>query len=227
MQPARGASPSAPPGRTSRGRVLPALVALAMLAGVTVLLIGMSGKPKLPGGVSSGHRSGFDGSALNPQLPAPGLGGLRDYQGRRVSLASYRGKAVFVTFLYTHCTEACPVIAAGLHVALTEMGPLARRVQLIAVSVDPRGDTPQTVAAFLKEHELTGQMQYLIGSGRELAPVWSAWHVGSARDVGNPEVVNHTALVYGVSAAGKLTTIYAYGFSPRQIVHDVRGLLAG
>ena len=75
----------------------------------------------------------------------------------------------------------------------------------MAVSVDPRGDTPANVARFLKEHQLTGQMQYLIGSAAELAPVWQKWGVGSARDAGNPEFINHSALVYGVSASGKLT----------------------
>jgi protein SCO1/2 len=206
--------------------MLPALVALVILGGLTVLLIGGSSKPQLPGGASSAQAAGFDGGVLSPRVPAPSLGGLHNYLGQSVSLSSYRGKAVFVTFLYTHCPDACPLIAASLHAALGEMGRLSKRVQLIAVSVDPRGDTPRTVAAFLKEHGLVGQMLYLIGAGKQLAPVWSAWKVGAAQDVNNPELINHTALVYGVSASGRLTTIYPAGFSPSQVVHDVSGLLA-
>jgi protein SCO1/2 len=222
----QGEPDQTPAARRSGGRralLLPGLVGLVILGGVTALLAGGSSKLQAPGGASAS----FEGGVLNPIEPAPSLSTLRDYQGQPVSLASYRGKAVFVTFLYTHCPDACPLIAADLHTALLQLGARASRVQLIAVSVDPRGDTPRAVADFLKEHGLTGQMQYLVGSGRELAPVWSAWHVGSSRDVGNPELVNHTALVYGVSAGGKLTTIYPAGFSPSQIVHDVRGLLAG
>jgi protein SCO1/2 len=209
-----------------RGWLLPALVGLVVLAGGTVLLIGGSSKPQLPGGVSSAHGTTFEGSELSPIEAAPPLSTLRNYQGQRVNLASYRGKAVFVTFLYTHCPDVCPLIAANLRTALAKLGARASHVQLIAVSVDPRGDTPPAVAAFLKEHGLTGRMQYLIGSAKELAPVWSAWHVGSSRDVGSPELVNHTALVYGVSASGKLTTIYSASFNPNEIVHDVSGLLA-
>jgi protein SCO1/2 len=209
-----------------RGWLPPALVGLAVLAGVTVLLIGGSSKPQLPGGVSSAHNASFDGGELSPLKAAPPLSTLHNYLGQPVNLASYRGKAVFVTFLYTHCPDVCPLIAANLHTALAEMGPRSSHVQLIAVSVDPRGDTPPAVGAFLKEHGLTGRMQYLIGSAKELAPVWSAWHVGSSRDVGSPELVNHTALIYGVSATGKLTTIYPASFSPGEIVHDVSGLLA-
>ena len=69
-------------------------------------------------------------------------------------------------------------------------------------------------------------MQYLIGSPSALAAVWKVWNVGSARDVGNPALVNHSALVYGISAKGKVTTIYPASFKPSEIVHDVPALLA-
>jgi protein SCO1/2 len=190
-----------------------------------VLIASGPGKAQLPGGANSAHATGLDGLLLKPLRPAPALSTLRNYQGQPVSLANYRGKAVFVTFLYTHCHDVCPLIAAQLHSALHELGARARDVQLIAVSVDPRGDKPAAVAGFLRKHELTGEMQYLIGSGKQLAPVWSAWGVGSSRDVGNPEVVDHTALVYGISASGKLMTIYAASFKPAEIVHDVPVLL--
>jgi protein SCO1/2 len=102
----------------------------------------------------------------------------------------------------------------------------ARRAQVIAVSVDPRGDTPSAVAAFLARQGMTGRMQYLIGSGAELARAWRAWGVGSERDLEHPEVVNHSGLVYGISAAGRQTTIYAANFRPADIAHDVPLLAA-
>ena len=45
---------------------------------------------------------------------------LRNYLGRRVTLAQYRGKAVLVTFLYTNCPDICPLIASNLRVALND-----------------------------------------------------------------------------------------------------------
>jgi protein SCO1 len=220
-------SPPEPPRRGRRPRLLlSALVMLVVLLGVTVLLMSGSSKPQLPGGASSAQTASFDGLELSPVRPAPPLSALRNYNGQPVNLASYRGKAVFVTFLYTHCPDVCPLIASSLHTTLAQLGARASRVQLIAVSVDPRGDRPATVAKFLHEHQLAGQMQYLIGSGHELAPVWKAWNVGSEQDVGNPQVVNHSALIYGISASGKLTTIYSANFTPSQIIHDIPGLLS-
>jgi cytochrome oxidase Cu insertion factor (SCO1/SenC/PrrC family) len=107
------------------------------------------------------------------------------------------------------------------------MGPaVSSKAQIIAVSVDPKGDTPKAVAAFLARHGMTGRMQYLIGSARELARVWKAWGVGSERDASQPQFVNHSGLVYGVTASGKRLTIYAASFEPKEIAHDVPLLAA-
>jgi protein SCO1/2 len=181
----------------------------------------------LAAGVHSAHSTSFRGNELVPPKQAPPLS-LRNYLGERVNINSYRGKAVLVTFLYTHCPDVCPLIAANLRVAQNEMGAAtAAKVQVIAVSVDPRGDTPQTVAEFLRLHGMTGRMKYLIGSPRELGKVWKAWGVGSERDAQQPDVVNHSALVYGIDATGKMRTLYIGGtWNPSEIAHDVPLLAA-
>jgi len=73
---------------------------------------------------------------------------------------------------------------------------------------------------------MLGRMQYLIGSAAELAPTWAAWKVGSSREAGQPDLVAHSALVYGISASGRLTTIYPATFEPSEIAHDVPRLAA-
>jgi protein SCO1/2 len=151
---------------------------------------------------------------------------LRNYLGDRVNLDHYRGEAVLVTFLYTHCVDVCPVIAANLAVALDRLGPQARNVQIIAVSVDPRGDTRKTVTAFLKAHHMTGRMKYLIGTAPQLRPVWKAWHVAATRDPTSRTLVTHSSVTYGVSATGKLMTLYGPTFQPAQIVHDIPKLIS-
>jgi len=203
-------------------RVLPALaLLLALVAALTFLLAKGPAKPVLPGGAQqSAAASGFYGTLALPAKAAPPID-LRNYLGQPVSLSSYRGKAVLVTFLYANCPDVCPLIASNLRVALNMLGRGASHVQVIAVSVDPRGDTAANVARFVRAHGMVGRMQYLIGSGAELARTWSAWGVGSTREVGQPNLVSHSALVYGVSASGRLMTVYPATFEPSEIVHDV------
>ncbi len=207
-------------------RVLLSLLVLVVIAGgVAVLTVG--GSSAQQANKTQAKQANLDAAALlSPALPAPALI-LRNYLGQPVNLDAYRGKAVLVTFLYTHCPDVCPLITANLRVAQNLMGPsTSSKAQIIAVSADPRGDTPKAVAAFLARHEMTGRMQYLIGSASQLAPVWKAWGVGSERDKQKPELVNHSGLVYGITASGKRLSIYAANFQPSEIAHDVPLLAA-
>ncbi len=202
--------------------ILLGLVVLLAIAGGIAVLTSGGGKAQTSacGAAGSAPRFKFCGSLTSPPQPAPPLS-LRNYKGERINIDQYRGNAVFVTFLYTKCPDVCPIIASNLGVALNLIPPSkAAKAQTIAVSVDPRGDTPAAVAAFLRRHGVAGRMQYLIGSKAELSRVWKAWGVGSERDAQQPQFVNHTGIVYGISGAGKTTTLYAANFTPREIAHD-------
>jgi|SRR5580692_3405710 protein SCO1/2 len=207
-------------------RVLLSLLVLVIVAGVVAVVAigGQSGEDAKREQALAQH---FDAAeVLEPPKLAPALA-LRNYLGQPVNIDSYKGKVVLVTFLYTTCPDVCPLIASDLRVALNQMGPAeAAKVQIIAVSVDPRADTPRSVAAFLARHEMTGRMQYLIGSAKELGRVWKAWGVGSEQDAEQPQFVNHTGLVYGITASGKRLTLYASSFQPSEIAHDVPLLAA-
>jgi protein SCO1/2 len=174
------------------------------------------------GGSSSADSStvAFAGAENSPPIPAPPLK-LKNSLGKPVDLASYRGKAVLVTFIYTHCPDVCPLIVSHLKTAQAELGAKADDMQIVAVSTDPRGDTPKTVAAFLKAHGMAGKMQYLIGNRAELGHVWKTWNIVAKPDKAGRDLVEHSALIYGIGADGKITTLYPANFKPAQIVHDV------
>jgi protein SCO1/2 len=202
-------------------RVILSLLVLLVLAGgvAAVAIGGQSAEHAKRAQALARH---FDAAeVLEPAKPAPALA-LRNYTGQPVNIDSYRGKVVLVTFLYTTCPDVCPLITSDLRIALHDMGSAtASKVQIIAVSVDPRVDTPASVAAFLARHGMTGRMKYLIGSAKELARVWKAWGVGSEQDVDQPQFVSHTGVVYGVTASGKRLTLYQAEFEPQEIAHDV------
>jgi protein SCO1 len=207
-------------------RVVLSLFALVVIAGgIALLTVGGSSAQKAS--KAQAKQADFDAQGLlSPVTLAPPLA-LRNYLGQPVNIDSYRGKAVLVTFLYTNCPDICPLITSNLRVAQNLMGPaVASKVQIIAVSVDPRGDTPKAVAAFLSRHEMTGRMQYLIGSAAQLGPVWQRWGVGSERDAQQPQFINHSGLIYGITGSGKRMTVYAASFQPSEIAHDVPLLAA-
>jgi protein SCO1/2 len=206
-------------------RLLVALAALVIATGV-VALIAVGGKAGTTPKSTTGQSAEFEAAGLlTPVTAAPALH-LKNYLGQEVDLNSYKGKAVLVTFIYTHCPDVCPLITSNLRIAQNLMGANLSKSEVIAVSVDPRGDTPAAISAFLARHQMTGRMQYLVGTPQELGAVWKAWGVGSERDASNPAYVNHSGLIYGITASGKRLTIYASSFKPSEIAHDVPLLAA-
>lgn len=161
---------------------------------------------------------GLQGLILKPAKQAAPLT-LPNYTGNRVSLATMRGKAVFVTFVYTHCPDVCPLIVADLASAQRQLGMQARDVRIVAVTVDARRDTPTAIKRFLAARGALGRMDYLLGTRAQLLRTWKAWDVG-VNENGKQLTVGHTAVVYGISASGRLEVVYPSNFTPAQIEHD-------
>jgi protein SCO1 len=214
----------------SRAAVL-ALVAAVPLGALTVLA-GCGGSEAGAGNVKTNPPAASASTVkldapgtLEPAKQAPEIA-LRNYTGQPVRLSQYRGKAVLLTFIYDHCPDTCPLIVSKLHAALEVLGSKASEVQIVAVSVDPIGDTPKTVKAFLKVHQMTGRMDYLIGSEKQLAPVWKEYDISASgspdsREAPEHRTVSHTALVYGITAKGRWLALYDDVFKPSEIAHDV------
>ena len=95
----------------------------------------------------------FDGPTINNPHAPPDFA-LRDQQHRLVRLSALRGKVVLLTFLYTHCKDVCPLTAERLNGSLRLIGAERSQVRILAVSVDPKGDTPGSVSLFIHTHRL-------------------------------------------------------------------------
>ena len=106
--------------------------------------------------------------------------------------APERGKLMLLTFLYTECHDVCPLVAGNLNTALRHLGPARKDVRVLAVSVDPVGDTRRAVRRFVSSHQLLPEFRYLIGSDAALRPVWEAYNVSSVRRKAGD--VDHDAL---------------------------------
>jgi protein SCO1/2 len=194
------------------------------LVGVTVAAAlpsacGSSPAPALP------PNQGLQGLIIRPQKPAPPLT-LRNYTGQPVSLSAFRGRAALVTFVYTHCPDWCPLIVANLAAAQRQLGAQASRVQIIAVTVDPRRDTRSAISTFLAARDATGRMDYLVGTRGQLKPVWKAWGVSVVADR-QQLTTGHSDIVYGITGSGRIAVVYPPNFTPAQIVHDVPVLARG
>lgn len=157
---------------------------------------------------------GDDGPALRATpppalIPAPVTSGT-DSTGEPLTVPR-AGRPALVTFLFANCPTVCPLVGTQVAAALDRVDPaLLEEVDVVAISVDPAGDTPEDVARFLDTHRLTGRMRYLVGTRAELAPVWRRWGV-LAQPGGNATASVHTARVVLVDREGRQVGSYAGG----------------
>jgi protein SCO1 len=175
-----------------------------------------------------GHAIGpvtYEGGTISPVRQAPPLK-LRDIDGRMVDIRDLRGAPVLVTFVYANCPDVCPLIMNSLAEARRDAGKAGRATRVIAVSVDPAGDTPAVVRRFLDQRGVAGFVDYLIGSRPALERTWADWGVATDVPTDDPELIEHTSLIYGVSASGELVTAYPVGFESAAVARDLPRLAA-
>ena len=80
-----------------------------------------------------------------------------------------------VTFIYTWCKDLCPRQAAEIKEAVLGAGG---GVQVYAITVDPENDTPERARAWLERMGVAGgPVHILLGSRRELTPVWERFGI--------------------------------------------------
>ena len=150
---------------------------------------------------------------------------LRDQNGRLVDLRQERGRVVVLTFLYTHCRDICPLIASSLNAVLANLPQADRgRVRVVAVSVDPRGDTFASVRRYTKEKNLLPQFRYLVGSKQDLEPVWAAYNI--LIDPVNLESIDHTGRIIVIDTKGQLRAGFPPTVPTATVLSDVEKLLA-
>ena len=164
---------------------------------------------------------------MGPTLKHPGTPpafALRDQDGRLVRLASQRGKVTLVTFLYTHCPDLCPLTAQNLNSVLTSLGAKRQSVTVLALSVDPSGDTPRAVDNFVRNHRLLAAVplpdRYEPRAGADLE------RVPRHRVRPNGPDPDHTLYTLVVDRSGQARILFDALARPPAILHDVRLLLA-
>jgi protein SCO1/2 len=163
----------------------------------------------------------FEGTSIPAGAPAQDFA-LRDQNGHRIRLSDQRGRFVLLAFLYTSCTDICPLIAKQMDSALRSLGPRASSVRVLAVSVDPVGDTPAQVRRYVKRLRLGPDFHFLLGTKAELAPVWQGYNI--AVEARAAKVV-HAAPVYLIDRSGRPRLLYAPPQRPGAFAHDLRALL--
>lgn len=140
--------------------------------------------------------------------PAPPLD-LVDQAGARISLGSFSGKAVVLTFAFAHCTTICPAIVEQSKQALAGLDE--SRVSLLVVTLDPWRDTPRSLPSLARKWNLPANAHVLSGEVPMVTRVLDDFQIPWKRDEKNGDIA-HPALTYVISPEGRIA--YAFNNAP-------------
>ena len=134
-----------------------AVIGMGVILG-TVLWLKLGTPPR----VALADRPGEDGLKQYGTVPDFKL---TERSGIEVNLTRLRGKIWIADFIYTTCTDTCPLQTAAMAKLQKEFAPRSN-VQFVSVSVDPERDTPQVLSAYADKHGADRQRWYFLTGQR-------------------------------------------------------------
>lgn len=171
--------------------------------------------------------------AAKPALPVIGPAPdfvLRDGAGEALRLSELRGSVVLLSFIFTSCTTACPLLTqqmALLQDRLDEAGIGPGQVRFLSVTVDPERDSAKVLGTYAASFDAdAARWQFLREQPDRLGVMLTAYDEWTrALPSGD---IDHPARVYLIDRAGRIREIYSLAFfDERQAFLDIRALLSG
>jgi protein SCO1/2 len=152
---------------------------------------------------------------------------LTSQDGRVIRLSDLRGRPILLTFIYTSCPDACPLVTADM-VRIQKLmkargGP---DVLFLSITTDPDVDRPEILKVYAERHGVDLASWYLLtGSLAELQPVWRAYSVQvTPRARG---LVDHSGVTLLIDRLGRIRYRYrGWSLDTPTVVADLERLSA-
>lgn len=153
---------------------------------------------------------------------------LENQDGEAITLEALRGKVVLLTAVFASCHEACPTIITTAKTALNKLNEAQRRdVAMVAITLDPEGDTRERRAATAKAHGLQAPLFHYVNGTDPASVLKLVEDLGWARAVaGDTGVIGHSNLFLLVDRTGKIAYTLSADGDPAWLDSALQTLLA-
>ena len=147
---------------------------------------------------------------------------LTDQSGKRVSDKDFRGRYMLIYFGYSFCPDVCPTTLAVMAQALDKLGPEARRVTPVFITIDPERDTPKVLEDYVKA--FGPSFVGLTGSVAEIKAVEKKYRVYAVKKPleGGNYGMDHSSVIYLMGPDGKLVSFYDEAISPDDLAKNLK-----
>jgi protein SCO1/2 len=137
---------------------------------------------------------------------------LAERNGKTVTLADLRGKLWIADFIYTSCTDTCPLQSAEM-AKLQERWGSQPDLKLVSFSVDPERDTPQALARYAERFRADAdRWLFLTGDKEQLSRlIQEGFHLGATpalKSAAGEDVILHSPRFVLVDKSAQIRAYY-------------------
>lgn len=150
---------------------------------------------------------------------------LIDHEGAPVGPKRLLGRPSMVFFGYTFCPDVCPTTLADISEWLEDLGPDAKGMNVVFISVDPERDTPEAMAEYVAAFH--PKIRGWTGSSEDVARAASDFRVTYKKvpiDDGEYSM-DHTASVILFDATGQFRSAIDFHEARAIAVPKIRRVL--
>jgi len=150
---------------------------------------------------------------------------LVDQNSQPITEQDLIGHPYLVFFGFTHCPDVCPTTLFEVSEILRKLGPDAKNVRALFITVDPERDTPAVLKDYMSSFD-----PRVIGATGDSAAIMSVEKTFRvyAKKVpldGGGYTMDHTAIVYLMDKAGRFVAPFNMKRRPEEAAADLKRYL--
>jgi protein SCO1 len=162
-------------------------------------------------------------SELDP-VPVGGPFELVDQDDHTVNDKTFLGRPSVIFFGYTSCPDVCPTTLMDVSNWLKALGPLADKLNVLFISIDPEQDTPIHLREFLSSFD--PRIQGLTGTNKQIAAVAKEFRVYYNRvdESDGSYSMDHSGAIYLMDKAGNFVAPLSFQTEDAVAIERLRSL---
>lgn len=152
---------------------------------------------------------------------------LVDHTGKTRTNKDFHGKYMMVYFGYRYCPDICPTALTTITEVLNALGPKAKHIQPIFITIDPERDTAKDLAEYIQHfhHSFIA----LTGNAEQIEKARKAYKVFSQKVEHKPGadtyILDHSSIIYVMDRQGNLVAHFNHSTPSEHIVNALRKYL--
>lgn len=173
----------------------------------------------------------FRAGVFKPAPASAAVGGpfqLIDQNGVATTEKALNGQWNAVFFGFTYCPDVCPGTLQGLAAASDILGPKAKDLKIVFISVDPERDTMKQMKAYLSADYVPKSTLGLTGTPQQVTAAAKAYRVYFAKVGDGPDyTIDHSTAIYLMDPKGRFSTVIPYNLPPEDIARRINDAMRG